>query len=123
MRCSKKPSRSNLGLAFTPPPQKKRCPRFSYSQKVSTDVLESAILTGVGPYESCCSESGWKTGAPSAGRKKDASGSEQTATVKRTQAEAQNLKHGRSADPVSENHPVGYESRQYSGDLAGFMEL
>lgn len=54
---------------------------------------------------------------------KSARGPERTATAQRTWAEAQNLKQGQFADSVSEDHPVGCESRRYPADLAVFKEF
>lgn len=56
-------------------------------------------------------------------KEKYASGSERTATVERTQVEARSLNHAVLAASIPRSHPVGYESRQYPGDLAISVEL
>lgn len=47
----------------------------------------------------------------------------QAATLERTKAKAKHLKHGRFAGSVFKSHPVGYESKQYSSELAVFTEF
>lgn len=48
---------------------------------------------------------------------------QKTATVEHTQAKAQNLDHGRNSDSILDRLPLGYESRQYTGDLAVLWSL
>lgn len=122
VRRSKKPDRLSLVLAFTTPPQKRR-PSSPYGHKFITPVLEFANLSRVGPYESRHAVSGWESPAPSGGWKKDASRPERTTTMECTRAKAQNLKHRRFADSDPQRHPLGYETRQYLGDLAVPLEF
>lgn len=48
---------------------------------------------------------------------------EQAASGKRTQTELQNLKHKLFGDLVPRSHPVGYDMRQYLGELGVLVDF
>lgn len=85
-------------------------------------VLKYANSSNLGRSGSGCPRSGRNRDAFSGEWKKRASGPEQTATLERTQPEAQKLEQGQFADSVPKGHSVGHESRQCSGDPTVFVE-
>lgn len=119
----RKASRPHLGLTSTLPPQHGRTLELptlpqGHDSRVRVCTLKPYGAVSVLPcrewMENSCIQ--WRT-------EKKTSSPELAATVKRTQAGPQNLRHERFADSLFKNHPVWYGAKRYPGGRAASVEL